>query len=1050
MSNSTLTDVILILDHSADIASTEAFIIAQINAMITTQQALSLLAYRDVTVTLIKFDNLYKFVWYRIPILEVPTLTSAEFADDGGIAIKDGIGRGIIDVFDKYQTMLSGDVPGNTIFCIMSYGVDDASLTFRVAANLKERLDWQESEHSWDFWYWGTNQVSATEAAKYGISAGHAVDFTDDNAGVTAAINSAVADSFNSTVSYERLLPAPEMEVKQGATPIVDGVTTYDFSDVKVLDPSSTISFDINNIGPIELILSGTPKIVIAGTDAAMFVIDESATVSPVAATVGTTAFTIVYTPTGLGAHTADISIANDDFTENPYTFDLTGNGVDCEMEVEQAAVPIAVGGTYDFGNITSGLPSAEITFDIFNTGDDDLALSGTPKIVVSGADSAMYVVNETATTTPIAGPAGTTTFTIIFTPTTAGAKVGAISIANNDLDENPYTFNLTGAGVDLPEIELSQGATPILNAGSYDFGDVRDGVPTGVITFTIENIGSADLDLTAGPPMIVVGGADAAMFVKNEVATATPVAALGSTTFTINFTPVAIGAKAATITIANNDTDENPFVFDIIGNGIDPEINIKVGSVSIANAGTYDFGNVTTALPSETIAFTIENIGSDDLLLTAGPPLIVIGGADAAMFVHDETSTVTPVVAGGNTTFTMVFTPIGAGAKVGTITIANDDATENPYVVNLTGAGVLAPEINIVEGVTPVPNASTYDFGNITSGLPSSTITFTVENLGSANLALSGAPKVVVSGTDAAMYVVDEAATTTPIAGPAGTTTFTIIFTPTTAGLKTAQFSIANDDTTENPYVVTLNGTGILAPEISLRVGGAPIAVGGTYDFGDIVNNVPSTTIVFTIDNLGSAELALTGTPKIVVGGADSTMYAVDEAATVTPVGALAATTFTIIFTPTSSGAKVGTISIDNDDATENPYTFNLTGAGVAPEMALEQAAVPIAVGGVFDFGNIAAGVPSAVTTFDIDNTGDSDLNITGTPKVVISGTHAAMFVVDETGTTTPIAGPAGTTTFTMVFTPVGLGARTAEVSIANDDQDENPYTFTLTGAGV
>ena len=51
-------------------------------------------------------------------------------------------------------------------------------------------------------------------------------------------------------------------------------------------------------------------------------------------------------------------------------------------------------------------------------------------------------------------------------------------------------------------------------------------------------------------------------------------------------------------------------------------------------------------------------------------------------------------------------------------------------------------------------------------------------------------------------------------------------------------------------------------------------------------------------------------------------------------------------------------------------------------------------------------------------------------------------MFVVG-TQPTTPVA-PAGTSTFTITFTPASLGAKTATVTIANDDADENPYTFT------
>jgi len=48
------------------------------------------------------------------------------------------------------------------------------------------------------------------------------------------------------------------------------------------------------------------------------------------------------------------------------------------------------------------------------------------------------------------------------------------------------------------------------------------------------------------------------------------------------------------------------------------------------------------------------------------------------------------------------------------------------------------------------------------------------------------------------------------------------------------------------------------------------------------------------------------------------------------------------------------------------------------------------------------------------------------------------------------PIAAAGGTTTFTVQFDPSDVGLRTAVVSIANDDSDENPYEFGIHGMGT
>jgi len=89
-----------------------------------------------------------------------------------------------------------------------------------------------------------------------------------------------------------------------------------------------------------------------------------------------------------------------------------------------------------------------------------------------------------------------------------------------------------------------------------------------------------------------------------------------------------------------------------------------------------------------------------------------------------------------------------------------------------------------------------------------------------------------------------------------------------------------------------------------------------------------------------------------------------------------------------------------------------------------------------------------TAVRTFNIKNTGDYALSLTGDPIVDITGTQAADFTVTRQPST-PVAA-SGNITFQVTFDPSNTGLRTAEVSIANDDSDENPYNFAIQGTGV
>ena len=97
-------------------------------------------------------------------------------------------------------------------------------------------------------------------------------------------------------------------------------------------------------------------------------------------------------------------------------------------------------------------------------------------------------------------------------------------------------------------------------------------------------------------------------------------------------------------------------------------------------------------------------------------------------------------------------------------------------------------------------------------------------------------------------------------------------------------------------------------------------------------------------------------------------------------------------------------------------------------------------------DFGlaNIANGLVSH--TFTILNTGNADLNLTGSPVVDVA---AGDFLVTMQPAATTLA-PSASTTFVVQFDPSVLGSRFATISIANDDADENPYNFTIAGEGI
>ena len=99
-------------------------------------------------------------------------------------------------------------------------------------------------------------------------------------------------------------------------------------------------------------------------------------------------------------------------------------------------------------------------------------------------------------------------------------------------------------------------------------------------------------------------------------------------------------------------------------------------------------------------------------------------------------------------------------------------------------------------------------------------------------------------------------------------------------------------------------------------------------------------------------------------------------------------------------------------------------------------------------DFGTVYADTNSVSQTFTISNNGNAPLHLTGSPRVAIGGDDPQDFSVTAQPAAT--VAPGTTTTFTVMFHATAPGVRTAVVSIANDDDDEHPYTFTVGGVGA
>jgi uncharacterized repeat protein (TIGR03803 family) len=464
-------------------------------------------------------------------------------------------------------------------------------------------------------------------------------------------------------------------------------------------------------------------------------------------------------------------------------------------------------------------------------------------------------------------------------------------------------------------------------------------------------------------------------------------------------------------------------------------EISVEspIGQPLTDNVGTLDLGSLLVGQTNKH-AVAVRNISLSNSLTGVSAS---ISGADASDFVITTPLTLTSFGPGSSDGLLITFTPSDSGARVATLTIVSNDSDEASFEVQLTGEGLIQPEIEVDTSVATnvQSHETTYDFGTGSVGAGIAR-TFTIRNVGNATL---GALDVTIDGANSSEFVV----TTQPDPSIAqgGSDTFVVTFTPSAGGTRTARLQIVSDDSDENPFNINLSGSGIIAPEIEVLDDSVELTDNvSTIAFGSL-NTGGLSTRVITIRNAGSA--ALTGISLSFFSG-DTAHFQFNTLAS--SVAAGQQITFNLSFFPQSAGAKSTILRIASNDSNENPFDIILTGTGTsASEIGVESPLNTPLTDGIssLDFGSVNTGTTGSKPII-IRNTGTSDL--TGL-SVSFVGTHASDFSATAPGSTTVV--PNDATGFTLSFNPTGSGTRTATMRIASNDGDENPFDISLTGTG-
>ncbi|MBG0783665.1 MAG: choice-of-anchor D domain-containing protein [Anaerolineaceae bacterium] len=544
------------------------------------------------------------------------------------------------------------------------------------------------------------------------------------------------------------------------------------------------------------------------------------------------------------------------------------------------------------------------------------------------------------------------------------------------------------------------------------------------------------------------------------------------------------VGAKDldGKVRVVDGDGDTNA-VIDLgaweYNAGAIQNIAVENSGVSILNGdlipvpwdGT-NFGNAEIGGASVQHTFTIENTGDAQLGLT-GTSLVEITGENA----DDFTVTTQPANAingGATTTFTIAFSPSASGLRSAAVSIMSNDPDDDEFTFAIQGFGDEPPaeqeidvsgnSVSILDNDTTPSTADGTDFGTAVIGGASAQTTFTIRNTGDETLTLTGTEPVEITGAHASDFSV----TSQPAASIAGgqSDTFTIEFSPQDSGTREATVKILSNDSDEAEFTFAIQGVGNQPQEISVSGKGvviydgdiSPSTTDGT-DFGNAEVGGAPVQSTFSIENVGDEPLMLIGTNPIILLGEYAGDYAIVSQPSSTTINGGQSVTFTVEFSPDGTGARGAMVRIMNDDSDEGQFSFTITGFGVEQasdqEISVSGNGIPISQGDNSpstldgtDFGEVEVGGDSVQVIFTIQNIGGSALELTGSPLIEITGTNAGDFSV--------IAQPASTinggssTTFTVSFSPSGLGYRGAQIHIPNNDADEGGFYFAIQGFGI
>jgi len=591
-----------------------------------------------------------------------------------------------------------------------------------------------------------------------------------------------------------------------------------------------------------------------------------------------------------------------------------------------------------------STMPGVEVAVGDFN-GDGNLDLANTrstnpvPLVSVALGNGNGFFQVGTSLVPPSQGQGARTPSSIIASDFTGDGKADVVQLAEQQ-DFNGWFAVFPGVGngtfqtplitfLDSPCFSPCFAAAGDFNGdGKLDLAVSVNG-SIGLFLGNDDGTFQPEVDYPGGGAFVAVGDFNGDGKLDIVTADGTNVSVLlgnGNGTFG-QPTSFPVGATASSLVVADFNNDHildlavatGTSVAILLGNGngtfgtavaypTDP------GSFSVAAGDFNNDGNLDLATAnssSNTVSILLGNgngtFGTATNLPIGGAPTSIAvsnfngdQNSDIAVF-NNGWEDVSILLGNGNGTFQPAenFGTLGFGG----IAIADFNGDGTPDLA--VGGFPVSILFNRPAGPDVILNPPAVAFGNQIPGVPTTTQTVTLDNLGRSALTITS---ITITGPQNKEFTESNTCGSSVDAG--GSCTIGIIFTPASTGVRSATLNIT-DNAPGSPQTVALSGTGAF-PAVSLKPASLafPSQVVGTISAPQVVtlsNTGASAVSILQISYSGDFSETSNCGAALLVGGSCQ---------------------ISVAFIPAVAGNRAGELSI-TDNATGSPQTVPLSGVG-------------------------------------------------------------------------------------------------------------------------